>query len=75
MHRGDIKSEHRPTQCVIAANGMVIYYTLVIYRTSCALDLADFPFDRQECSLWFGSWTHNSTELDIGTSRGGCVTS
>lgn len=27
-------------------------------RSSCSIDVTNFPFDRQSCNLYFGSWTH-----------------
>ena len=63
--RGEISDNHRPVKCLISSEGKVTYYTLAIYRVSCALQLTNFPFDDHTCSLWFGSWTYNSTELDI----------
>lgn len=29
--------------------------------TACSLDIYNFPFDVQNCSLTFTSWLHNST--------------
>ena len=64
--RGELSDDQqRPVKCLITATGMVTYYTMTIHRVSCALQLFNFPFDEQLCSLWFGSWTYNSTELDI----------
>ena len=32
---------------------------------SCALELHNFPFDTQDCSLRFGSWTYDNTLLTL----------
>ncbi|XP_071492913.1 neuronal acetylcholine receptor subunit beta-2-like [Diadema antillarum] len=34
-----------------------------IIRASCDLNIANFPFDTQQCDLKFGPWQHDCTEL------------
>ncbi|XP_019478597.1 5-hydroxytryptamine receptor 3A isoform X1 [Meleagris gallopavo] len=43
--------------------------------TACSLDIYNFPFDVQNCSLTFTSWLHNSERggLGDGTGAGGSV--
>lgn len=43
--------------------------------TACSLDIYNFPFDIQNCSLTFTSWLHNSERwgLGDGTGAGGSV--
>ena len=36
-----------------------------IFRFSCALDLREFPFDIQTCTMKFGSWTYNNDLMYI----------
>ena len=31
---------------------------------SCQLDISYFPFDYQECTMSFGSWTSDSRDID-----------
>ncbi|XP_015785063.1 neuronal acetylcholine receptor subunit alpha-6-like [Tetranychus urticae] len=31
----------------------------------CYIDLADYPFDKQLCSLYFGSWSYNVNEIRL----------
>ena len=33
--------------------------------SSCNIDVTTFPFDKQNCSLKFGSWTHDGTKLNL----------
>jgi len=40
----------------------------VIFRSSCHIDVADFPFDEQNCSLKLGSWTYNANQVDMVTN-------
>ena len=51
---------------IVNNNGMV-YLTLKIgiLRTRCNLDFYYFPFDKQTCSIRFGSWQYDSSQLVI----------
>jgi hypothetical protein len=49
----------------IYSNGDVFWNKLITYSFSCSLNLVDFPFDTQECTLLFGSWKHNNATLDL----------
>lgn len=33
--------------------------------STCELDIMTFPFDKQSCSLKFGSWTYDGTKLNL----------
>ena len=62
----------RDALVVVLADGTVSWYPHTIFRSSCSIDVTNFPFDRQYCHMWFGSWTHNSQELDLSMAfRGG----
>ena len=37
------------------------------FRTSCNIDLTDYPYDSQECNVYFGSWSHNQDQINITT--------
>ena len=44
-----------------------------IFKSSCAIDVTYFPFDSQNCTLKFGSWTEDLSRMDlrIAQSKGG----
>lgn len=46
-------------------NGEIQWLAPVIYRSSCLLDVSYFPWDSQICNLTFGSWTYDSSKLDL----------
>ncbi|CAG2109828.1 unnamed protein product [Medioppia subpectinata] len=36
-------------------------------KTSCSVDLTDYPYDKQTCDIRFGSWSHNQDQINITT--------
>ncbi|CAJ0594177.1 unnamed protein product [Cylicocyclus nassatus] len=36
-----------------------------VIKSSCKINFANFPFDSQQCSLKFGSWTYSGLYLDL----------
>lgn len=54
-------------------HGEVQNYKPLQVVTACSLDIYNFPFDVQNCSLTFTSWLHTSeyTALGAGAQVGG----
>jgi len=40
-------------------NGTIKWNPPVIYKSYCPIDIKYYPFDEQNCTLKFGTWTHN----------------
>ena len=53
------------THMIILNNGSVTWLTTSIYRSSCSIDVNYFPFDQQNCSLSFASWTYDGNSLNL----------
>lgn len=53
------------TKVVVNANGTVVWTPPASYKSSCTMDVTFFPFDRQNCSMKFGSWTYDGTMVDL----------
>ena len=47
---------------VIYDNGKVLWIPPAIYKSSCEIGVEYFPFDEQNCTMNFGSWTFNSQQ-------------
>jgi hypothetical protein len=47
------------------SDGSMLWSMPAVYKFSCALQLENFPFDTQDCSLKFGSWTYDNTLLTV----------
>ena len=41
------------------------WLSMVIFKSSCAIDVKYFPFDTQNCSLDFASWTYDAYSLNL----------
>ncbi|XP_040302738.1 neuronal acetylcholine receptor subunit beta-3 isoform X2 [Herpailurus yagouaroundi] len=53
------------TKVIVRSNGTVIWTPPASYKSSCTMDVTFFPFDRQNCSMKFGSWTYDGTMVDL----------
>ncbi|XP_059160694.1 neuronal acetylcholine receptor subunit alpha-7-like [Physella acuta] len=58
------QSLYEETVTVTADGGIVFVPMLTLYST-CPMDLQDFPYDVQTCSMVFGSWMHTSWEMNV----------
>lgn len=50
---------------MVSNKGTVICIPPAKFDTLCTADLTNYPYDVQECKLYFGSWVHTGEELDI----------
>ncbi|XP_077997446.1 acetylcholine receptor subunit alpha-like isoform X2 [Glandiceps talaboti] len=48
---------------IVYSDGLVLWATPVIFKSSCSVDVTRFPFDIQNCSMKFGPWQHDGTEV------------
>nr|XP_019606806.1 PREDICTED: neuronal acetylcholine receptor subunit beta-4 [Rhinolophus sinicus] len=53
------------TNVVVRANGSILWLPPAIYKSACKIQVKHFPFDQQNCSLKFRSWTYDHTEMDM----------
>lgn len=48
----------------ISRNGDVLYSSRQLVRTSCPMDLRNYPFDTQQCSLEIESFAHTTNDIN-----------
>ncbi|XP_075860713.1 neuronal acetylcholine receptor subunit beta-4 [Microcebus murinus] len=53
------------TNVVVRSNGSVQWLPPAIYKSACKIEVKHFPFDQQNCTLKFRSWTYDHTEIDM----------
>ncbi|TNM86098.1 neuronal acetylcholine receptor subunit alpha-9-I isoform X1 [Takifugu flavidus] len=53
------------TNVKLRYNGEIVWDSPAITKSTCVVDVSYFPFDWQQCTLTFGSWTYNGNQVDI----------
>ena len=54
-----------PTNVVVASSGDCLWVPPGLFLSTCTIDITWFPFDDQRCTLKFGSWTYDSSGIDL----------
>jgi hypothetical protein len=66
LNNADERLEYkREALLVIYSSGDVLWIPRSIFSSTCYIDLKRFPFDRQNCSISFGSWAYDSALIDL----------
>ena len=50
---------------VIEYTGIVEYLPPVMLKSTCEIAISNFPFDEQNCSLKFGTWTYDESKINL----------
>nr|KAG5705205.1 hypothetical protein BaRGS_011231 [Batillaria attramentaria] len=50
---------------IVTADGNVTWLSMVIFKSSCKIDVRYFPFDSQNCSMLFASWTYDGFNVNL----------
>ncbi|CAF0873576.1 unnamed protein product [Brachionus calyciflorus] len=58
-------NNQRDALLVIYSNGELLRIPRSLYSSTCNIDLKNFPFDTQNCSISFGSWAYDHTLIDL----------
>ncbi|KAL7064807.1 hypothetical protein AAHC03_04697 [Spirometra sp. Aus1] len=53
------------TKATVFYNGTVRWTPPAIFKSSCHINVEYFPYDIQECSMKFGTWTHNGDQVSL----------
>lgn len=59
----DRLSERRDALVVVQHTGELLWMPQAMLNSSCSFNTLFFPFDEQECTLKFGSWTYNGFKV------------
>ncbi len=62
---GDSFDPKSPVNAIIYNTGDVVYLPPGMFRSTCQIEIDQFPFDEQFCSLKFGSWTYDDSTVDL----------
>ncbi|KAL1007194.1 hypothetical protein UPYG_G00083300 [Umbra pygmaea] len=61
----DGRFEGSITKAVVKYDGTITWTPPANYKSACIIDVTFFPFDLQNCSMKFGSWTYDGSQVDI----------
>ncbi|XP_015198894.1 neuronal acetylcholine receptor subunit alpha-3 [Lepisosteus oculatus] len=61
---GDFQVDDK-TKALLHYNGDVTWIPPAIFKSSCKIDVTYFPFDYQNCTMKFGSWTYDKAKIDL----------
>nr|XP_055030915.1 neuronal acetylcholine receptor subunit alpha-3 [Misgurnus anguillicaudatus] len=61
---GDFQVDDK-TKALLRFNGEVTWIPPAIFKSSCKIDVTYFPFDYQNCTMKFGSWTYDKAKIDL----------
>ncbi|XP_033840604.2 neuronal acetylcholine receptor subunit alpha-5 [Periophthalmus magnuspinnatus] len=61
----DGRFEGTVTKAVVKYDGTITWTPPANYKSACTIDVTFFPFDLQNCSMKFGSWTYDGSQVDI----------
>ncbi|XP_066577382.1 neuronal acetylcholine receptor subunit beta-2 [Amia ocellicauda] len=53
------------SNAVVSHDGSVFWLPPAIYKSACKIEVKHFPFDQQNCTLRFRSWTYDRGEIDL----------
>ena len=58
-------SPYGKTNLIVKSTGEVLWVPPGHFKAYCKISLRMWPFDTQECTLKFGSWTSTGLEIDL----------
>lgn len=67
-------SEYKDALCIVNSSGFVTWLPQAVFKSQCDIDVGTYPFDKQNCTLKFGSWTYNGLQLDLQFKSGPAFT-
>ncbi|XP_066269277.1 neuronal acetylcholine receptor subunit alpha-10-like [Branchiostoma lanceolatum] len=60
------KNHDQPeTNVIVSHDGQVTWLVTRMYKSSCHINTYYFPFDEQNCTLTFASWTYSGNEINL----------
>ncbi|CAL8072294.1 unnamed protein product [Calicophoron daubneyi] len=54
-----------PTRVIISNTGHIQWMPPGLFHSTCTIEVNYFPFDYQQCSLKFGTWSHQGDKIDL----------
>ncbi|CAD5124154.1 DgyrCDS12454 [Dimorphilus gyrociliatus] len=64
-NNADTQEKQHLESVTVAHFGLVRWIPPAIYKSSCQIEMRNFPFDTQTCFFKFGSWVYDGHKLDL----------
>ncbi|KAK3731050.1 hypothetical protein QZH41_006950 [Actinostola sp. cb2023] len=64
-------TEKFKTYVLVESSGMCTWSAPATFKSSCNMDITNFPFDSQTCDMTFGSWTYDDRLMSMQQLHGG----
>lgn len=62
----DYVAHSRSSNAIVSHKGNIdLWSKPTLVKSTCKIDVKYFPFDMQECSMKFGSWTYTSFQMNL----------
>ena len=71
--RADPDNAARNALVMVFYDGTLQWVPHQIFKSSYSIDVTNFPFDTQQCHMWFGSWTHSMQDIDLNLAFPGGI--
>jgi len=68
VHVVDQHQRHRDVgrlDVIVTSDGNVTWLSMTIFRSSCSINVKYFPFDEQNCTMKFASWTYDGFKVRL----------
>ena len=62
------------TQILMYPDGTHFWLAPAVFTSTCKLNMKYFPFDDQHCQLKFGSWMHDSSQMNVTPGNRALIT-
>lgn len=53
---------------IVLFDGSLIWVPMMTIYSTCPMDLRNFPYDTQVCTMVFGSWKYSSKDMSVTVS-------
>ncbi|GFO47880.1 neuronal acetylcholine receptor subunit alpha-7 [Plakobranchus ocellatus] len=50
---------------IVTQDGNVTWFSMFIFRSSCSINVRYFPFDAQNCTMQFASWSYDGFQVAL----------
>ena len=68
QERSSAKLDSYDTLVKVRSDGQNFWGQSMILRSSCIIDVRNFPYDDHSCDMEFGSWSQDTTRIDINST-------